>query len=197
MPDPGSAVAAQTVQQKLQRRRYANEPPRLPRMAPAAVQAGQLLRRPPEFGRTIQLACNRRAHKNDRYAQRSTRSRLHPNDGSRAAAAFWTRHRRYELACRRQRLPGRQLAEILDHRPSQSLVSVMLMGERDEGGSQSCGKTWCHALGCLRRCETVRLCMPRLDGTCGTRWERLNRAQAAHNPEVAGSNPAPATEKGP
>jgi hypothetical protein len=64
----------------------------------------------------------------------------------------------------------------------------------ETGCSHICSKTWCDALGRLRRGETVRLCMPRLDGTCETRCERLDRARAAHNPEVGGSNPPPATE---
>jgi hypothetical protein len=63
-------------------------------------------------------------------------------------------------------------------------------GERDVGCSQSCSKTWCDALGRLRRAETVGLCMPRLHGTCETRCERLDGPRAAHNPEVGGSNPA-------
>jgi hypothetical protein len=66
-------------------------------------------------------------------------------------------------------------------------------GERDVGCSQSCSKTWCDAPGRLRRAETVGLCMPRLHGTCETRCERLDGPRAAHNPEVGGSNPPPAT----
>jgi hypothetical protein len=62
------------------------------------------------------------------------------------------------------------------------------------GCSQICSKTWCDVPERLRRGETVRLCMPRLDGTSETRCERLDRARAAHNPEVGGSNPPLATE---
>ena len=64
----------------------------------------------------------------------------------------------------------------------------------ETGCSQICSKTWCDAPGRLRRGETVRLCMPRQDGTCETSCEGLDRARAAHNPEVGGSNPPPATE---
>jgi hypothetical protein len=64
----------------------------------------------------------------------------------------------------------------------------------ETGCSQICSKTRCDAPERLRRGETVRLCMPRLDSTNETRCERLDRARAAHNPEVGGSNPPPATE---
>jgi len=88
---------------------------------------------------------------------------------------------------------GRQLADLGD-RPSQSLHVRDADGVSEtKGRSKSCSKTWCGVPGRLRRGETVRLCLPRLDGTCETRCERLDRARVAHNPEVGGSNPPPAT----
>ena len=115
-------------------------------------------------------------------------------DRSCAAAAFWTRH---SLLRARLSAPatGRPPTDRAMTDPRQSLhVRDADGGERDGGCSHSCSKTWCDALGRLRRGETVRLCMPRRDGTGETRCERLDRARVAHNPEVGGSNPPPATE---
>ena len=115
-------------------------------------------------------------------------------DRSCAAAAFWTRH---SLLRARLSAPatGRPPTDRAMTDPRQSLhVRDADGGERDGGCSHSCSKTWCDALGRLRRGETVRLCMPRQDGTRETRCEGMDRARVAHNPEVGGSNPPPATE---
>jgi hypothetical protein len=73
-------------------------------------------------------------------------------------------------------------------------VAGRVWAERHGVVVKVCNKTGCHAPGRLRRRERLRLFMPRLDGTCETRCERLDRARAAHNPEAGGSNPPPATE---
>jgi hypothetical protein len=122
--------------------------------------------------------------------QRQARPRLtarhrRSQPARRCCHAHYHRQRRFAvpLSARGQRNAGNPLPR-----------AVVRLGVSETGCSQSCSKTRCDAPGRLRRRETIRLCMPRRDGTCETRCERRDRARAAHNPEVGGSNPPPATE---